>query len=883
MPSSERVAQLFEDALEQPEAERAHFLAAECGGDAALLAEVQALLTSDEDAGSAAFWKGSAIEVEAVNFARETDPRLGQTIGRYRILEAISSGGMGTVYKAVRDDAAFEKYAAIKVIKRGMDTDFIVQRFRNERQILANLEHPNIARLLDGGATEDGLPYLVMEYVEGQPIDQYAEERGLTIPERLRLFRTVCAAVQYAHQNLVVHRDLKPSNILVTREGDPKLLDFGIAKLVSPEGSRAEQTVTMMRFLTPEYASPEQIRGEPITTVSDIYSLGVLLYRLLTGQRPYRPKGENPDELARAICTETAERPSTAVTRGGAELVTPEMAKARKRLSGDLDNIVLMAMRKEPERRYASVEQFSEDIRRDLEGLPVIAHRDTFGYRTAKFVRRHRMGVAAAALIGVSLVAGIVGIAWEAHVAQLQRARAEKRFADVRKIANTFLFEIHDSIENVPGTLAARQLILKRALEYLDDLEREAGDNLGLKSELADAYEKVGTFTWDVNARLEIHRKELALTESMVKAEPSNKKYREQLAESYISVGDSLKDRNDLKGAAESYLQAKTVMERLQADDPENMEYQQRVVDAAERIGITRGRMGQIDQALASHFQSQKLLEGLLARDAVNIDHRRGLMNNRLFIERLQVEKGDYRAALENCRIARETAEALYASDPRNTMYQRDLWISDSRIGVVLLKQGNAEGALDRFEKALARIERLSSADPGDKGHRRGMAVNYMNAGEALVALDWLGEAQRYYDKAIATSMALLAADPEKGETRVDLAVMHTRLGTLFLKKRDWARASGSLNKARNFYEASSKIDPNDAAAARGRAELYALIGELDARVNRPAEARQFYQRSLDILVAQRASNSLAAADAGKPAEIEQALAKLQAERVSSR
>src|SRR5690242_17996856 len=425
MPSSERVAQLFQDALEQPVEERARFLAEKCGGNGALLAEVESLLTSDEDAGAANFWHGSAIDVEAANFALESDARLGQTIGPYRILEAISSGGMGTVYKAVRDDEAFQKYVAIKVIKRGMDTDFIVQRFRNERQILANLEHPNIARLLDGGATGDGLPYLVMEYVEGQPIDRYADEHGLAIPERLRLFRTVCAAVQYAHQNLVVHRDLKPSNILVTREGDPKLLDFGIAKLITPGGGPAEQTVTMMRFLTPDYASPEQIRGEAITTVSDIYSLGVLLYKLLTGQRPYRVKTDNPDELARAICTETAERPSTALTRGGPVAMPVDAAKAQKRLSGDLDNIVLMAMRKEPERRYASVEQFSEDIRRDLEGLPVVAHKDTFSYRTAKFVRRHKAGAVAAALVVLTLVAGIAATAWQARTARRERDKEQ--------------------------------------------------------------------------------------------------------------------------------------------------------------------------------------------------------------------------------------------------------------------------------------------------------------------------------------------------------------------------------------------------------------------------------------------------------------------------
>ncbi len=830
MPDNERLEQLFQVALEHSPERRAEFLASECGDDPALLAELQSLLESDSEADSAGFWKSTAIEVEAIRSARQTDPRVGQTIGPYRILEAIGSGGMGAVYLAVRDDAAYQKHVAIKVIKRGMDTDFIVQRFRTERQILANLEHPNIARLLDGGATEDGLPYLVMEYVEGQPIDQYAHQNQLSIPQRLQLFRTVCSAVQYAHQNLVVHRDLKPSNILVTRDGEPKLLDFGIAKILGPGDSlgKSDQTVTMMRFLTPEYASPEQIRGEPITTVSDIYSLGVLLYRLLTGQRPYRVKSERPEDLANAICTEVPEKPSTAISRADPVVVASgEPTKLRKRLRGDLDNIVLMAIRKEPERRYMSVEQFSEDIRRDLEGLPVVAHRDTLGYRAGKFVRRHRMSVAAAALILLCLVAGIVSTAWEAHVAQVQRARAEKRFADVRRLANTFLFEVHDSIANIPGTLAARQLILKRALAYLDDLASEAGGDHALKSELAAAYDKVGTLTWNVNARLDIHRKALALNESIVKAEPANKKYREQLADSYNSVADSLKDKNDSPGAYEGYRQSKAVMESLAASDPANPAYQLGVADSLERMGMILERMGRIDQALDSHRKSQILLQGLIKADPANNEYRRALMNNLLYIARGQVDKGDYQAALGNCRVARETAEALNAADPDNTIYQRDLWVNDMRVASLLLKQGNPAGALAKYMSALALIDRLSSADPGDKGHRRGLAVTYMGVGDALAELNRLAGAREYYDKAIATSQSLLVADPDKGETRTDLALMYTHLGAMYLKCRDWARAADFLNKGRNLYDEASRKDPNDMTAERGRAELNTKLAKL--------------------------------------------------------
>jgi serine/threonine protein kinase len=404
---------------------------------------------------------------------------------------------MGTVYLAERADAQYEKQVAIKLVRPGCYSESIIDRFRHERQILAGLDHPNIAKLLDGGTSEDGLPYFVMDFIEGLPIDEYCDQRQLSITERLGLFRTVCLAVQYAHRNLIVHRDLKPSNILVTADGVPRLLDFGIARIINPvPSSDAAETTATLRLMTLEYASPEQVRGEPITTASDIYSLGVLLYRLLTGHSPYRSKSRLASDRVQAICEEEPENPSTAIARrvideDGNDSITPESVsrhrssqpdKLRRRLAGDPDNIVLMALRKEPERRYASVEQFSEDIRRHLEGLPVIARKDTLGYRAGKFIQRHKAGVAAAALILIILLAGIEATGRQARL-------AERRFDDVRKLANSLLFEVHSAIENLPGATSARELLTKRALEYLDKLAAEAGDDPQLQRELAAAYE----------------------------------------------------------------------------------------------------------------------------------------------------------------------------------------------------------------------------------------------------------------------------------------------------------------------------------------------------------------------------------------------------------
>ncbi|MGZ4983450.1 MAG: protein kinase domain-containing protein [Chthoniobacterales bacterium] len=414
-----RVKELFEAAVDLDPNQRTALLDKECGDDDALRSEIESLLKSDERTDG--FIEQPAIAIPRDLFPNNVEePFAGRQFGSYQIIREIGRGGLGAVYLAARADDEYRKQVAIKLVRRGLDTEDILRRFRNERQILAQLDHPNIARLIDGGTTDDGLPYFVMEYVNGQPINGYCDANALSTTERLTLFRKVCSAVTYAHQNLVIHRDLKPSNILVTQDGEPKLLDFGIAKLLSAGDELFTQTIPALRVMTPEYASPEQIKGDKIMTTSDVYSLGVLLYELLTGQQPYRLKTRTPEQIARAITEQEPERPSTVLADNQqSEIRNP------KSLRGDLDNIVLMAMRKEPARRYASVGQFSEDIRRHLTGLPVVARKDTVAYRTSKFVNRHRIGVAAAALVLLSLVGGIVATLIQVRTASRERAKAE--------------------------------------------------------------------------------------------------------------------------------------------------------------------------------------------------------------------------------------------------------------------------------------------------------------------------------------------------------------------------------------------------------------------------------------------------------------------------
>jgi serine/threonine-protein kinase len=416
-----QIEEIVQSVIDTDPADRRTVLGSACGQDAELRKEVESLLAfHEEDDFTSSSAVGDAIKVLD---HRNRTLNEGRRIGAYRLLKEIGRGGMGTVYLAARADDSFQKQVAIKIIRRGLDTDDIISRFRGERQILATLDHPNITRLLDGGATEDGSPYFVMEYIEGDPVDAYCDRRKLGITDRLGIFQGVCAAVSYAHQNLVIHRDIKPSNVLVSKDGVPQLLDFGIAKLLASGTVLETKTRTGLRPLTPEYASPEQVRGEAMTTATDVYSLGILLYVLLTGQHPYKLGGASLAEIERAICEKEPEKPSA---------VAPKEWK--RRLQGDLDNIVLMALRKEPQRRYASVEQFAEDIRRHLVNLPVSAQPDTWRYRAAKFVQRNKAWVAMAAIAFVSITGGIAASLWQTHVARQERDRARLEQAKADQI-----------------------------------------------------------------------------------------------------------------------------------------------------------------------------------------------------------------------------------------------------------------------------------------------------------------------------------------------------------------------------------------------------------------------------------------------------------------
>jgi serine/threonine protein kinase len=587
-----KISEILEDALALDPVRRADYLDAACGPDTDLRAEIDSLIDSHEQAGSL-FLNEASLDRSPL---LPTGAQPGRTIGPYRILQQIGHGGMGDVFSAVRADGHYEKKVAVKLVRAGDVSAGVLERFRAERQILAGLEHPNIARLLDGATTDNGIPYLVMELVDGLPIDAFCRAHKLSVDERLRLFIDVCSAVQFAHQRLVIHRDIKPGNILVTPEGIPKLLDFGIAKMLDPMGN---VEATQLRPYTPEYASPEQIRGEPVLTATDAYSLGVVLYELLTGRSPYRIETRTPGKLAEAITNQEPERPSVAVLRGSPSMPETMLPQIQRQLRGDLDFILLKALRKEPEARYSSAEHLADDIRRYLDGLPVAARKGTWTYRTGKFVRRHRVAVAAATLAFITLVTSIIVTAREARIAETNRRRAEARFNDVRKLANSLIYDVHDSIQNIPGATDARKLILDRSLEYLDSLSRESGNDPGLLRELAAAYARVGTLQGrpntgnlgDTNAAAASLKKSLELRELIARSTPNIIVDQVGLAMAYLDLSDLQGTQTvNVAGAFEYVKKAMAILDRAAQAAPNDGDVMQQSLRAYTNLGFMRKR-----------------------------------------------------------------------------------------------------------------------------------------------------------------------------------------------------------------------------------------------------------------------------------------------------
>jgi len=785
------VKTLFAAALAHPREDRAAFLLLEGAGDPALIAEVQSLLDSHEQPGEFLDTVRHEHRLQAFAVSAATPSRIGERIGAYRIVGMLGSGGMGDVFKAFRDDDQYHAEVAIKLMRADVRSSLTEQRFRFERQILAGLDHRNIARLLDGG-TADGMPYVVMELVTGEPIDAWCDARQLGVRERVQLFLQVCAAVSYAHQHLIVHRDLKPNNILVTADGSVKLLDFGIAKLLEAEANtavaEANATATTLRAMTLDYASPEQVSGAHVTTVSDVYSLGVVLYRLLTGKSPYAVRSNDAARMAEILSDATPTRPS----------------QVEQEVDADLDNILLMALRKEPQRRYASVEQLAGDLRNYLTGMPVSARGNSLRYRAGKFVRRRKVEIAAGVFVACALVGALLFSLREGRIAEHERHVAQQHFDSVRNLANTMLFKLHDEMVQDAGSLKSREMLVKTSLEYLDALYQQGASDPRLQEELANAYIKVASIQGsDTEANrgnfagaLDSYARAIALLTPLMAADPANHQAGWALAHAYVEQAALLMVARGPKFARDSASQGVALTEAFAPQIADEAQRLARFVNAYLAQARILGFMGQSLEAMGSldkligvseaywktHPNDERAFQAMSTayNNAAHIDDPR-LAGNAAIDER----------AFALLRKRMWADERLLALKPNVAEYQDRLSGSRYNIGLRLAARGKFEESLKWFEQAVPGAAKAAALDPDDVRAQYTLGLYQTRFAHALFKTGSVERARTLF-LACETILDEVFKRDNSLRTQYALGVNAVRLGELYAHLAETSRAGRS-------------------------------------------------------------------------------------------
>jgi eukaryotic-like serine/threonine-protein kinase len=821
----ERIKEVFSVASERDSAARQAYLEEACEGDYALREEVESLLQAHDET-------GDFIEHPAAQraFGLDLDPPrpswIGRRVGAYRIVAEIGRGGMSEVFRGVRADDEYHKEVAIKVLLPGYATGSLVERFKAEKQFLATLDHPNIARILDGGSTADGLPYLVMDFIKGQPIDEYSRNRQLTVKERLELFRTLCSAVQYVHQHLMVHGDLKCNNVLVTDEGSVRLLDFGVARLIhtAAAANPAESDMSGPIALTPEYASPEQLRGGVVSTASDVYSLGVMLYRLLTGILPRGTDGGLPRELAAQVGERAPELPSEVVrqSRGSA-------SASWRQLAGDLDSIVMLALHEDPARRYPSAERLHGDINLYLQGFPVAARAPSMSHKLVKFCGRHRAGIAAMGLFVLTLIGGIVAASWEAHIARQERARAERHFDNVRKLANTFMFDVHGAIQNLPGATPARQILVLNSLQYLDALAAESAGDPTLQRELATAYEKVADLQGgyresnlgDASGAIASYRKALDIRSSLLARLPSDLDLRRELLRNYGKLGEVLSGARDTPGGIASSRRALQIAEELAAARGSNTADRRNLGSVYVALGWQIARADEIERGLLLMNQGAAVFETLVDADPLDVRSRHHAAVAYGRMGEILIGARRYEDALRMHTKQQEIAHALSVADPTNSELQTIEAYALLGIATVLSKQGALRNALAKQTWAMDTLRALFDADAKDTEARYNAAFALSELSETLIRLGQLQAAERHLRDAL-TILEPFAnpGEPGLGRNRLLQGVDYFRLGQINARQASdpttsRAQHASKCGEARRWFEQSTPI--LDAAEREGQ------------------------------------------------------------------
>jgi len=661
----------------------------------------------------------------------------------------------------------------------------------------------------------------------------------------------------------------------VTEDGTPKLLDFGIAKLLTPEEEAMTQTIPALRVMTPEYASPEQIKGGAITTSSDVYSLGVILYELLTGQKPYRLTSRSAEEISRAIAEQEPERPSTAVLNH-----SPITSHDSPALRGDLDNIILMALRKEPERRYTTVERFSEDIRRHLEGLPVSAHRDTFQYRATKFVRRNKAPVVAALLVLLALVSGLIATLWQARVAQAQRTKAERRFNDVRKLANSNLFDVYPKIEKLAGSLEAQQAVLLNVLQYLDSLSKEAGDDLELQSELATAYEKVGDVQGakhdqslgNYKTGLETYLKAQQLREAVFLAHPRDLKAKEKLAQNYYITARTLWFADRTEEAAAFYKKGIKLRRELVAATPDSAEANNGLAIMLINAGAIPEFSYKTTEALVYFNEAFAIIEKTRAKYPKNRDLKETLSLNLKYLGRVNAALRKYDEALPYLQEALAINQQLGKEFPQDFRLQRDVWISQKQVCQFFINKDDGEGAVPACLPTTEFPRLALEKEPENAAVRHDLSVSQWDVARAFNLAKNYSGALDAANEAIATISELIKKLPGNTNYQRYLAIFLTAKGEALLGLSQFDPALASLREAGKILRRLSELDPESTIHQWDLSGVYRLAASAHSGKGEKAEAVENMDTAIAIVQA------LAKLDALSGGE-EKILADLEAEK----
>ena len=814
----DQVKQILHDASELPQASRKAFVLEAGNGDQDLIAEVESLLLSFDEASE--FLEDAPVQLGGLG-----DSLAGRWIGEYRIDKLIAKGGMGSVYLATKQMDGVPMQVALKLIRFAGDHDYLTRRFRLERQILARLTHENILRLTDGGVSADGLPYIVTEFLDAQNLEQWLIHAQPALSLRIKVFQGICDGVAYAHRNMIVHGDIKPGNILITREGVPKLVDFGIARLLSKqedsEGGPAELTITISPALTPWWASPEQLRGEPLSMESDCYALGRILFLLLCGQKPFDFTGLGTQQILEKLKREPPPLPSSLT--GDA------------RIADDLDNIALKALEFERDQRYRSVDALSDDIARHLALRPVSARPQTWNYRLQKFVRRNKGLVGVAVTASLALLLAVAFALYQAQLARKNYESSRQRLEQLRALANSLVFEADKELIKLQGATPVRARLMKSALGYLDQMANQDNSDPRMAEELAEAYEKIGdiqgqpgmTNLGQTAQSLESYRKSEALRETIrrnAKQAPDFIRASDHLAQIYARISAALRAVGDAEGALGYERKSLGIRQALFEGDPGNLALKRAMASSLTTLSGSLSQLGDYQGVLETRREALTMHEDIVARNPGGPADLRALALALARMASIEMHENSIKESLGHYRRALDIDQSLLQRDPGNVQFQLSTGWSHANYALILHRIGKASEALAEYRVSRALLQGVAQADPRDVRSKTLLETNRVHTAQVLISLGRAKEALSFAQTALSGRLQLSEQNRSNAGAQGEVAEAHAALGQVYAALRQPAKAKEAFQTAKHLLENLIRAERSNAAM---KEDLIAVQKEL--------------------------------------------------------